>query len=250
MSSSRWASWWTPRRQSSAATSRHRSPPVGICGEENSLLPFADAAGGGFSRGVVLGPLDGAPTPPFVSMAVLELASPEAALEVLEAIRQAPGDRPTSAPFPRGTRTLAADPAIAETTAVVAFQGTYDEEDPNAPIDSAGVDFVTGNRLVTVDVQGGLSAEEAMAAAVDLATQQAACLASNVIGTLRPHCRWTSHILPRLGSQIGWLATRSAELRTNCRQTIWISRTTHYGFVRDTGQCSGCGTVTSSLVSR
>jgi hypothetical protein len=152
----------------------------GICGEENSLLPFAAAAGGGFSRGVVLGPLvDGAPTPPFVSMAVLELASPEAALEVLEAIRTAPGDRPTSAPFPRGTRTLAADPAIAETTAVVAFQGTYDEEDPNAPIDSAGVNFVTGNRLVTVDVQGGLSAEDAMAAAVDLATQQAACLAAD-----------------------------------------------------------------------
>jgi hypothetical protein len=152
----------------------------GICGEENSLLPFADAAGDGFSRGVVLGPLvDGAPTPPFVSMAVLELASPEAALEVLEAIRTAPGDRPTSAPFPRGTRTLAADPAIAETTAVVAFQGTYDEEDPNAPIDSAGVNFVTGNRLVTVDVQGGLSAEDAMAAAVDLATQQAACLAAD-----------------------------------------------------------------------
>ena len=38
---------------------------------------------------------------------------------------------------------------------------------------------MTGNRLVTVDVQGGLSAEEAMAAAVDLATQQAACLASD-----------------------------------------------------------------------
>jgi hypothetical protein len=31
---------------------------------------------------------------------------------------------------------------------------------------------------VTVDVQGGLSTEDAMAAAVDLATQQAACLAA------------------------------------------------------------------------
>ena len=152
----------------------------GVCGEENSLLPFADAALGGFSRGVVVGPVvDGEPTPPFVSMAVSEFASPEAALEVLDAIRQAPNDRPTSAPFPRGTRTLAADPEIPGSTAALAFQGSLDEEDPNAPVDSAGVDFVAGNRLVTVDVQGGLPAEEAMAAAVDLATQQAACLAAD-----------------------------------------------------------------------
>jgi len=151
----------------------------GICGEENSLLPFADEVRGGFSRGVVLGPLvDGEPTPPFVSMGVAELASPEAALVVLAAIRKEPNDRPTSAPFPRGTRTLAADPTIGGTTAVLAFQGSMDEEDPNAPVDSAGVDFVAGNRLVTVDVQGGLSTEDAMAAAVDLATQQAACLAA------------------------------------------------------------------------
>jgi hypothetical protein len=151
----------------------------GICGEENSLLPFADEVRGGFSRGVVLGPLvDGEPTPPFVSMGVAELASPEAALAVLAAIRKEPNDRPTSAPFPRGTRTLAADPTIGGTTAALAFQGSMDEEDPNAPVDSAGVDFVAGNRLVTVDVQGGLSAEDAMAAAVNLATQQAACLAA------------------------------------------------------------------------
>jgi hypothetical protein len=60
----------------------------------------------------------------------------------------------------------------------VAYQGSLDEEDPDAPVDSAGVNFVAGTRLVTVDVQGGLSAEDAMAAAVDLATQQAACLAA------------------------------------------------------------------------
>ncbi len=67
---------------------------------------------------------------------------------------------------------------IPETTAALAFHATLDEEDPAAPVDSAGVDFVAGNRLVTVDVQGGLLAQDALAAAVDLARQQAECLAA------------------------------------------------------------------------
>jgi hypothetical protein len=149
----------------------------GICGEDNSLLSFGDEARGAFSRGVVLGPLvDGEPTPPFVSVAILEFSSPEVALEVLEAIREAPNDLPTSIPVPRGRRALAADPDISEAAATLAFAGAFNEEDPTAAVDSAGVDFVTSNRLVTVDVLGGLSAADAMAAAVDLATQQAACL--------------------------------------------------------------------------
>ena len=135
---------------------------------------------GAFNRGVVLGPLvDGEPTPPFVSVAILEFSSPEVALEVLEAIRKAPNDLPTSIPVPRGRRALAADPDISEAAATLAFAGAFNEEDPTAAVDSAGVDFVTSNRLVTVDVLGGLSAADAMAAAVDLATQQAACLASD-----------------------------------------------------------------------
>jgi hypothetical protein len=151
----------------------------GICGEENSLLPFADDALGGFSRTVSVGPLvDGEPTPPFVSVAISTFASHEAAEAVLEAIRQAPNDRPTPGPIPRGSRTLVADPVIPETTAAVAFQAALDAEDPDALADSAGVDFVSGNRLVTVDIQGGLSAKDALAAAVDLARQQATCLAA------------------------------------------------------------------------
>jgi hypothetical protein len=149
----------------------------GICGEENTLLPFADEALDGFSRTVFVGaPLDGEAQPPFVSVAVTTFASPEAARGVLEAIRLAPNDRPTPGPVPRGDRLLVEDPVIPETTAALAFQATLDAEDPDAPDDSAGVDFVAGNRLVTVDVQGGLSAEDALAAAVDLASQQAACL--------------------------------------------------------------------------
>jgi hypothetical protein len=152
----------------------------GICGEENSLIGFGDAALGGFVRALPLGPLvDGEPQPPFVSIAVSAFATPEDALAVLEAIRQAPNDLPTPSPIPRGTRTLAADPAIPEATSALAFEAVMDAEDPNAPLDSAGVDFVLGHWLVTVDVQGGLAASEAMAAAVDLATQQAACLVSS-----------------------------------------------------------------------
>ena len=149
----------------------------GVCGEENALLPFADDALGGFSRTVFVGPpLGGEAQPPFVSVAVSTFTSPEAARAVLEAIRQAPNDRPTPGPIPRGNRTLVADPVIPEIPAALAFQSSLDAENPDAPIDSAGVDFVSGNRLVTVDVQGGLSGEDARAAAVDLARQQAACL--------------------------------------------------------------------------
>jgi hypothetical protein len=151
----------------------------GICGEENTLLSFADDVRGGYVRGIVLGgAVDGEPQPPFVTVAVTAFTTPEAALAVLEAIRQTPNDRPTAVPFPRGQKTLVDDPAIPEATAALAFHATADEEDPNAPADAAGVDFVAGNRLVTVDVQGGLSAEDALAAAVDLASQQAACLAA------------------------------------------------------------------------
>jgi hypothetical protein len=127
----------------------------GICGEENTLLPFADDALGGFARTISLGPLvDGEPQPPWVSVAISTFTSPEVAQAVLEAIRQAPNERPTPGPIPRGARTLAADPVIPMATAALAFQATLDEEDPNAPVDSAGVDFAIGNRLVTIDVQG------------------------------------------------------------------------------------------------
>jgi hypothetical protein len=149
----------------------------GTCREANSLLPFVGDALGGFSRTVSVGPLvEGEPTPPFVSIAISTFTSPETAQAVLEAVRQAPNDRPTPGPIPRGQRTLAEDPTIPEATAALAFHATSDAEDPDASVDSAGVDFVVDNWLVTVDVQGGLSADDALAAAVDLARQQAACL--------------------------------------------------------------------------
>jgi len=150
----------------------------GICGEENSLVPFASTALGGFSRTMPVGPLqDGEASPPFVSVAVSAYASPEDAMAALDAIRREPNDRPTPGPVPRGNRTLADDPGIVGADSALAFLAASDPETPDAPIDGAGVDFVVGAWLATIDVQEGLSGDDAMAIAVDLATQQAACLA-------------------------------------------------------------------------
>jgi len=149
----------------------------GICGEENTLLPFADTALGGVSRTIFVGPLvDGEPTPPFISVAVTRFTDPDTAREVLEAMRQAPNDRPTPGPTSRGARTLVADPVIPGATATLGFEGVMDAEDPEAAPGSAGVTFVMDAWLVTVDVQGGLSGDTAVAVAVDLATQQSECL--------------------------------------------------------------------------
>ena len=100
----------------------------GICGEENTLLPFAGDVRGGYVRGIVLGgAVDGEPQPPFVTVGVTAFTSPEAALAALEAIRQTPNDRPTAVPFPRGQKTLVDDPTIPEATAALAFHATPDE---------------------------------------------------------------------------------------------------------------------------
>ena len=149
----------------------------GICGEENSLLPFADPALDGVSRAIFVGPnVDGEPTPPFISVAIVPFTSPGIALDVLEAMRQAPNDRPMPGPVPRGERSLVTDPQIPGATATLGLEGVLDPEAPDAVTDSAGVSFVMDSWLVTVDVQGGLPAESALAVAVDLATQQSACL--------------------------------------------------------------------------
>ncbi len=151
----------------------------GICGEENGLLPFLDTVEDGVVRGLSAGPLvDGEPSPPFVAIAIAEFDSPEDALGALAAIRAAPNDRPTGIPIPRGTKTLAADPTIPGADDALAFTAVLDEENPDAPADSAGVDLAVGNLLVMIDVQGGLTGDAALAAASDLATQQVACLTS------------------------------------------------------------------------
>jgi hypothetical protein len=150
--------------------------PETMIGFEGALTRFAPDYRSGFSRMIMMGTGDDFP-PPYVSIGVSEFASPTAAKAVLDAIRETPGDLPTPAVSPRGAkRELVDDPMIPGADAALAFRSALDEEDPNAPFDSAGVDFVVGPWLVTVDVQGVDSPETAMAAAVDLAMQQAACL--------------------------------------------------------------------------
>ncbi len=150
-----------------------------VCGEENSLGVFGKASLGGLVRAVVAGPMvDGEPSPPFIAVAISQFATANDALTVLDAIRSMPNDLPTPYPVPRGERTVASDPTVPGTDATAAYTGVLNPDDPEATPDSAGVAFVVDNSLVTIDVQGGLTANEAMAIAVDLATQQADCLAS------------------------------------------------------------------------
>ena len=81
----------------------------------------------------------------------------EAALEVLEAIRQVPELRTDASPrSPRGHKTLVDHPAIPEAHGGPCLP-CHADEDPTTPADGAGVDFVVGDRLVTVDVQGIVS---------------------------------------------------------------------------------------------
>ncbi len=151
----------------------------GVCGEENGLLRFVDSVQDGVVRGLSAGPLvDGEPSPPFVAIAIAEFASPDDALAALAVIRQEPNDRPIGIPIPRGVKMLAADPTIPGADDALAFTAVVDEENPDAPADSAGVDLVVGNLLVMIDVQGGLSGDAPLSAASDLATQQVACLTS------------------------------------------------------------------------
>jgi hypothetical protein len=92
--------------------------------------------------------------------------------------------------------TLSDDRGIPEATAAQAALGVLDAEDPNVLADGAGVDFVVGTRLATVAVLGGLPAEAALATAIHLATQQAACLESDgrceSVAVPLPRCRRNS----------------------------------------------------------
>ncbi|CAA9540602.1 MAG: hypothetical protein AVDCRST_MAG59-797, partial [uncultured Thermomicrobiales bacterium] len=128
---------------------RHRPPPVRGLRRGELTGALRGRGAGGVVRAVVAGPLvDGEPQPPFVGVAASAFASPDDALAVLEAMRAAPNDRATAFPVPRGARTPAADPAIPGATAALAYHGALDGEDPDAPLDSAGVAFVLGDRLV------------------------------------------------------------------------------------------------------
>jgi hypothetical protein len=75
-------------------------------------------------------------------------------------------------------RTLADEPSIPAATSALAFDVAQYADDPDAPIDSAAIVFAQGDWLVVVEFYGEPAAGVAMESALDLASQQAACLAS------------------------------------------------------------------------
>jgi hypothetical protein len=155
----------------------YRDGPV-IFGYDGSLMSLASSVKNGYGRTVSIGVGPDFP-PPYIAVTLADLESPEAAQAALDAVRTAPGDLPTPGPFPRGAaRDLVADPSIPGADAALAFGSALDEENPDAPVDSARVVFTAGPKFVAVDVQGADSAEAALAAAEDLAAQQAACLSA------------------------------------------------------------------------
>ncbi len=155
-----------------------RDGPV-VLGYEGSLDSKAIDVKNGYGRTVALGSGEDL-SPPYIAVTLAESTSPEAARNVLDAVREAPGDLPTPGPFPRGfARDLVTDPMIAGADETLAFTSALNgADDNNAPVDSARVVFIVGPKLVSVDVQGVASADDALAAATDLANQQSACLAA------------------------------------------------------------------------
>jgi hypothetical protein len=151
----------------------------GVCGEENSLLRFGEAALGGVVRAVVAGPLvDGEPQPPFVGVSASAFASPDDALAVLEAMRAAPNDRATAFPVPRGARTPAADPAIPGAAAALAYHGALDGEDPT-PRSTAPGSRVRARRSAGVGRRPGRAVgRRGDGGRGRLAAQQASCLSA------------------------------------------------------------------------
>lgn len=142
-----------------------------ILGSVGPAAGFRDQFRGAYSRTVApgTGADDPFPEPPFVTVGVSTFASSEAALGVLAA-----GDLPVPGPLPpSGAQEPVADPEVPGADASTASRSAFE---PGRPADSARVALVVGDRLVTVDVQGAASEEAALAAARDLAAQQAACL--------------------------------------------------------------------------
>jgi hypothetical protein len=138
----------------------------------------------GYGRLVSLGTGSSA-HPPYLSVAMAELSTPEAARALLDAARAAPDALRTPGPYGQGAQhSVVDDPSVPGSDAAMAFTSALDEEDATAPGDSAGVVFAQGSNLVAIAVQGMESTDAALAAARDLATQQAACLMSEAPCTM------------------------------------------------------------------
>ena len=146
-----------------------------ILGTVGPAADLADQFQGGYGRTVApgTGPDDLFPRPPFVTIGVSGFASEAAARGALAEA----ADLPLPGPLPPpAAQEPVADVTVPGADASAVFRSAFEQ---GRPPDSARVAFVVGERLATIDVQGAASAEEALAAAEDLAAQQATCLAAD-----------------------------------------------------------------------
>ena len=146
-----------------------------VLGSLGPAAEFADAFQSAYARTVApgTGPDDLFPEPPFATVGVSVFTSPDAAMSVLEEAGQLPVPGPLPSPQIWEQVERAETP---ESDASHAYRSAFQ---PGGPADSARVAFVSGNYLVTVDIQFAASEQVALAVAEDLAAQQAACLSTD-----------------------------------------------------------------------
>jgi len=161
-----------------------------VLGEDGPAADLADAFRSAYSRTVPPGQSTSnwLSQPPLVTVGVSVFDSSDAALSALEVS----DDMPIPGPYPPSLHWEQVETAeIQESGETRAYRSALD---PDGPINSARVAFVSGVYVVTVDVLGAVSEPAALEAAEDLAFQQALCLSSggrcndvSVPGALNPN---------------------------------------------------------------
>jgi hypothetical protein len=95
------------------------------------------------------------------------------AMAVFNGIVAAPNDLALPATEISLARQLVVAPTLTAVDAALAYTAPYTEF---GPINSAGVVAVIGDTLVSIDIQGVRSAEDALTAAIELAIAQVSCV--------------------------------------------------------------------------
>jgi hypothetical protein len=142
-----------------------------VLGTGGPSAAFADAFEGAYSRTAYpgTGPSDLYPVAPTVTVSLSRFSSPEAAMRVLDGADALPIPGPLAPQIWQQVETE----SVSEADASRVYRSAYR---PGGPVDSARVALVTGDHVVTVDVQGAASEAAARTIAEDLATQQAVCV--------------------------------------------------------------------------
>jgi hypothetical protein len=145
---------------------------VDLVGGNGSLGEMALDFRGGYFRTTAIGDWPDDKMPPAVTVGMMAFHSSAGATNVFTAIKAAPNDLPLPATEASLARQLVAAPSLTGVDAALAYTAPYTEF---GPVNSAGIVAVIGDTLITVDVQGVKSAEDALAAATELATAQVSC---------------------------------------------------------------------------